>query len=376
MSFEPEKFFIGMIDFFSILMPGALLAFLCKDRLASVLLDQPFLQLQKTEAWIIFLFTAYLLGHVAFLLGSLLDQPYDWLRECSYLGQSRRLARGKKPSGRGSRALAGWLFGGNADAALVQAVRIKSRALSVLSAEDAINAYQWCKARLSKDHPEGLVAVQRFEAHSKFFRSFAIVLIALAVICSFNRKLLLAAVCVGFLLPTLWRYMDQRFKATQQAYWFVIALESMRSPSISHVAPEIWAGGPTHAGGVVFRKLDDTFKYLLIQATKDPMQWVLPKGHIEPGESAREAAVREVQEETGDWAQVVDWIDDVRFESGGETSMVRFFLMKLMVEEAKWPSENRKRQWLQLNEAKNKASFDETAKLLEKASAKVEAANT
>jgi hypothetical protein len=30
MGFEPQKFFIGLIDFFSILLPGALLAFVLK----------------------------------------------------------------------------------------------------------------------------------------------------------------------------------------------------------------------------------------------------------------------------------------------------------------------------------------------------------
>jgi hypothetical protein len=33
MSFEPQKFFVGLIDFFSILLPGALLTFLVKDAL-------------------------------------------------------------------------------------------------------------------------------------------------------------------------------------------------------------------------------------------------------------------------------------------------------------------------------------------------------
>jgi len=31
MNFEPQKFFIGLVDFFSILMPGAMLTYLGKD---------------------------------------------------------------------------------------------------------------------------------------------------------------------------------------------------------------------------------------------------------------------------------------------------------------------------------------------------------
>jgi 8-oxo-dGTP pyrophosphatase MutT (NUDIX family) len=51
------------------------------------------------------------------------------------------------------------------------------------------------------------------------------------------------------------------------------------------------------AGGVVLRSIGGVTHALLI---RDPYKkWGLPKGHLEPGESSREAAVREVGEETG-----------------------------------------------------------------------------
>ena len=58
------------------------------------------------------------------------------------------------------------LFETNADEPLMQVLKIKARNLNALSAEGSINAYQWCKARLSIQHPDGLLAVQRFEANS------------------------------------------------------------------------------------------------------------------------------------------------------------------------------------------------------------------
>ena len=51
------------------------------------------------------------------------------------------------------------------------------------------------------------------------------------------------------------------------------------------------------AGGVVLRRIDGEPHVLLI---RDPYhRWGLPKGHLEDGESARNAALREVREETG-----------------------------------------------------------------------------
>lgn len=54
------------------------------------------------------------------------------------------------------------------------------------------------------------------------------------------------------------------------------------------------------AGGLVVRDGE-----VLLIATGGGRRWQLPKGHVEPGESLAEAAVREVREETGVSGRIV-----------------------------------------------------------------------
>lgn len=64
----------------------------------------------------------------------------------------------------------------------------------------------------------------------------------------------------------------------------------------------------TSAGGVVCDDRGDGQRWVLLIARRNlagKAQWTLPKGGLEDGESTREAALREVREETGHGARVV-----------------------------------------------------------------------
>jgi len=164
----------------------------------------------------------------------------------------------------------------------------------------------------------------------------------------------------------MWRYVDQRFKSTQQAYWLILTFESRKTIPAS-AQPLQRCDGLTHAGGVVFRRRGESVEYLLLQASTDRVRWVLPRGHIEPGEDPRVTAVREVWEETGNWARVVRWIDDSRLGCGKDEFLVRFFLMELEEAGEEPAPEDRQVEWLLLMNAEQRASFPETATLLRKA---------
>lgn len=126
--------------------------------------------------------------------------------------------------------------------------------------------------------------------------------------------------------------MDQRFKATNVAYWFIITLEGEKGKSAPPARPR-GAGSATHAGGVVYRTRGRRVEYLLVQASKDHGRWVLPKGHIEPDESERETAVREVHEESGVWGSLRGTLSTISYTTNRKRLRVRFYLMEAIKEE-------------------------------------------
>jgi ADP-ribose pyrophosphatase YjhB (NUDIX family) len=355
MGFEPQKFFIGLVDCFSIFLPGALLAYLRKNWAAAKFLGADDYSLDTVEHLVVFLFASYLLGHLIFLIGSFLDDwVYDPFRKATSWGQVGRLSDGKTlypyyPYWLRRMAESTFFFGNNPDAAVMKVQRLKARSLAPFSTAGAINSYQWCRALLSKQHPEGFVAVQRFEADSKFFRSFVVVLAILAPIYAFKTypNRMAAVFCLVLVIPALMRYCDQRFKGTQYAYWSILTLDALNEQPAPSTCRD---DALSHASGVVYKK-GKSVEYLLVESASK-LKWVLPKGRIEPGEGMRETAVRNVLEETGCWARVVSWIGDEDLVIDGDRMTTRIFLMEFL-EQSRKKSRNEDRQisWNELEQA-------------------------
>lgn len=87
----------------------------------------------------------------------------------------------------------------------------------------------------------------------------------------------------------------------------------------------------TSAGGVVYRTGHDGPRFLLIRDSYG--HWGFPKGHVERGEGAEAAALREVREETGlreaavrGTIATIDWF--FRFRGALIHKNCQFFLME------------------------------------------------
>jgi len=128
---------------------------------------------------------------------------------------------------------------------------------------------------------------------------------------------------------------------------------------------------PTHAGGIVFRLVAGKPHYLIIAARKFPEHRVLPKGHIEPGETREEAAVREVREESGVSARILQPVGLERYTLAGKEISVAFFLMEYIAGEKS--GEERWLGWFPAAEAEALLTFEGSRQLLRQADALVPA---
>lgn len=136
-----------------------------------------------------------------------------------------------------------------------------------------------------------------------------------------------------------------------------------KKPAIQEIVRE-----PT-AGGIVFRHNKDNLEILLIQDAKD--RWTIPKGHIEEGETAQQAAKREIAEEAGlNNTDMLGWLGKIHFRYRREDKLVlitqQIYLMRAKgdtnaIQKEEWMKGIK---WFSFDEAFEKIEYEDIGKLM------------
>jgi 8-oxo-dGTP diphosphatase len=127
------------------------------------------------------------------------------------------------------------------------------------------------------------------------------------------------------------------------------------------------------AGGVVFKKENNKVLVLLIRVKK---RWSFPKGNIERNEKKEEAALREVKEETGIEAEIIDYLGDIEYwyylEGYKIHKFVYYYLMKYKSGEITPQKEEiDEARFVEIKDCYNLLSYDKDKNVLKKAEEKL-----
>lgn len=132
------------------------------------------------------------------------------------------------------------------------------------------------------------------------------------------------------------------------------------------------------SGGAVIHSFDGR-PYVAMIATRNRTRWGLPKGAVSKGETSEQAALREVQEETGILADIVSPLDTIEYYFRAGDTLIRkrvdFYLMHYVGGKlTPQLTEVDDVEWVELSEAIRRASFESEKKLLSSALEQIESA--
>ena len=117
----------------------------------------------------------------------------------------------------------------------------------------------------------------------------------------------------------------------------------------------------THAGCVVFQVKGKRKTYLVVSSSTGK-HWILPKGHIERGESPRKAALRELREEAGVVGKIIHIGPVQTYAKKDEEITVQYYVVQFT--KMKQADGDRTLRWETQKKAQELLSFDEAKQAL------------
>lgn len=200
---KPGDFLLGVLDFFAILLPGAIATWLVAEYLGndaeSLIAPGPSDDADPVVLWVVFLLASYTLGHFAFMIGARLDPLYD------------RWRKGAHPVEK--------------DPTFQDAKELREQIMAPHEkGEPEFSLLKWAQSYILIHSPQSRVEIDRLMADSKFFRSLVPLSVPLALHFAIGEQCLgaLGAIVLGAL--SFVRYREQRWKATELSYATAVIL--------------------------------------------------------------------------------------------------------------------------------------------------------
>ncbi len=118
------------------------------------------------------------------------------------------------------------------------------------------------------------------------------------------------------------------------------------------------------AGGILQRYTPQGDEVMIVYR-KRHQDWTLPKGKVKDGESFQEAAMREVEEETGCSCRVGNYLGTISYADKGVPKVVLFWKMSLIAEKGVTDSEEiGEALWMQVPDAIQRLTYAQEKALL------------
>lgn len=210
---KPSDFFIGVTDFFAVLLPGAALVYLLQPLMIAGT-PRAWFPATPTQGWVMFLVLAYIAGHLLYALGS-------WLLD-KYVYRKLYLPRFRAPHAQAAKLTdTPFALGNDKDAAKTLLARV---CLTTKADSTGTNYYDWCLSDVRVSSPVGAAEVDRLQADSKFFRSMVFVFLTAALVSFHEAQVGFSIGAAALTVFAIWRFCGLRWTATKRVYEYYLLL--------------------------------------------------------------------------------------------------------------------------------------------------------